>query len=62
LTVLIPSALQSADDITTGPRDADVGNSWRTDVFDTAIVARTRAEIVEESFAATQQDRNNRNM
>jgi hypothetical protein len=62
LAVLIPSALQSADDITTGPCDAEVGNGWRTDVFDTAIVTRTGAEIVEESFAATQQDRHNRNM
>ena len=51
--MLTPSASQSVDDITTGPCDADVGNGWRTNVFDTAIVTRTGAEIVEESFAAT---------
>lgn len=60
--MLNPSALQSVDDITTGLCDADVSNGWRTYVFDTAVVAGTGAEIVEESFATTQQDRHNRNM
>jgi hypothetical protein len=62
LPVLNPSALQSADDITTGLCDADVSNGWRTYVFDAAVVAGTGAEIVEGSFATTQQDRHNRNM
>jgi hypothetical protein len=62
LTVLIPSELQSADDIRTGPSDADVGNGWRTNVFDTAVAASTGVEIVKESFAATEQDGHNRNI
>jgi len=59
---LNPSALQTADDITTGRCDADVSNGWRTYVFDTAVVAGPGAEIVEESLATTQQDRHHRNM
>jgi hypothetical protein len=62
LTVLISSALQSTDDITTGPCDANVGNGWRTNVFHTAVVTGTAAQIVEQSFTATQQDRHNRNV
>jgi hypothetical protein len=62
LTVLISSALQSTADITTGPCDANVGNGWRTNVFHTAVVTSTGAEIVEQSFTATQQDRHNRNV
>jgi len=58
----IPSALQSTDVITTGPSDADVGDGWRTDVLDTAVVTNAAAEIVEESFAATQQDRHHHKM
>jgi len=59
---LNPSALQTADDNTTGRCDADVSNGWRTYVFDTAVVAGPGAEIVEESLATTQQDRHHRNM
>ena len=62
LAVLNPSALQSADDITTGRCDADMGNGRGTHVLDTAVVVCAGAEIVEESFATTQQDRHNRNM
>ena len=62
LTVLIPSALQSTDDITTGPCDANVGHGWRTNVLHAAVVISTGAEIAEQSFAATQQDRHNRNV
>jgi hypothetical protein len=62
LTVLISSALPSTDDITTGPCDANVGNGWRTNVFHTAVVTSTGAEVVEQSLAATQQDRHNRNV
>ena len=62
LTVLISSALQSTDDITIGECHANVGNGWRTNVLRTAVVASTGAEIVEQSFAATQQDGHNRNM
>lgn len=60
--MLIRSALLSADDVTIGLRDADMGNGWRTNVFDTAVVTSAGAEIVEESLAATQQDRHNHNM
>jgi hypothetical protein len=54
--------LRSADDITTGLCDADVGNGWRAYVFDAAVIAGTGAKIVEESFATTQQDRHNHHM
>jgi hypothetical protein len=62
LAVLISSASQSPVVIATGPCDADVDKGRRTKVFDTAVVTGARAEIVEESFAATQQDRHYRNM
>ena len=62
LTTLILSASQSADDIMTGLCHADVDNRWRTDLFDTAVVASAGAEIVEKSFTASQQDRHDRNM
>jgi len=62
LTVLSPSESKSADDITPGPCDADVSNGWRTSVFDTVVVTNAGAEIVEESLAATEQDRHNREM
>ena len=62
LAVMNPSALRSGDDITTGLRDAYVSNGSRRYVFDTAVVAGSGAEIVEESFATTQQDRHNRNV
>ncbi len=62
LTVLISSVLQSAADTTTGLCDVDVDKGRRTNVFDTAVVTGAGAEIVEESFAATQQDGHNRNM
>jgi hypothetical protein len=45
---------------TTGPQDPDVGNGWRTYVLDALIVIGDGAEILEESFAATEQDRHNR--
>jgi hypothetical protein len=35
--------------------DADVSDGWRTHVFDALVVINTRAEILEESFAATEQ-------
>ena len=53
LMVLIPSALQSTDDITTRPCDANVGHGWRTNVLHAAVVISTGAEIAEQSFAAT---------
>jgi len=56
------SALQSTLGITTGPCDAEVGDGWRTNVFDAVIITRTRAEIVKESLAATQQDGHNHKM
>ena len=62
LTALIPSALQSAVGTTTGPCDADVDNVRRTNVFDAPVVTGVGAEIVEESFAAPQQDGHYRNM
>src|SRR5579862_1689819 len=52
----------AADDITARPCDADVGNGWRANVFDTAVVISTGAEVVEEPFAGTQQDRRNHKM
>ena len=60
--MLISSAFPSTADITTGPCDANVGNGWRTNVFHTAVVTSTGAEIVEQSFTATEQDRHNRNV
>jgi len=38
--------------ISTNSCDADVGNGRGTNVFYTAVIVRTEAEIVEESFAA----------
>jgi hypothetical protein len=52
----------SADDITAGACDADVGNGWRANMFDTAVVISTGAEIIEQPFAGTQQDRYNHKM
>ncbi len=52
--MLIPSELQSVHDFTSGPCDADMDNGWRGHVFDTVILTRTGADIVEESFAATE--------
>ena len=62
LTVLISSAFPSTADITTGPCDANVGNGWRTNVFHAAVVTSNGAEVVEQSFTATEQDRHNRNV
>ncbi len=41
--------------VSTNSCDADVGNGRGTNVFDTAVIVRTEAEIVEESFATTEQ-------
>ena len=60
--MLISSELQSTGEITTGPCDANVGKCGRANVFHTAVVTSTGAEIVEQSFIATQQDRHNRNV
>ena len=45
--------------IATGPCESHVGNSWRTNVLDAAVLTTVRAEIFEESFATTEQDRDN---
>jgi hypothetical protein len=50
------SGSHSTIGIPTGPYDPEVGDGWRTDALDAAIVVRTGTQIVEESFAATQQD------
>ena len=42
--------------------EANVGNSGRTNVLDTVIVTGARAKIVEESLAATEQDRHHYEM
>jgi hypothetical protein len=50
------------DDISTGPRESNVGHGWRTYVFNAAVTTGAGPEIVEESFASTEQDRHNRQM
>jgi hypothetical protein len=49
-------------DISTGPCESNVGNGWRTYVFNAPVTTGTGAEIVEESFASTEQDRHKRQM
>jgi hypothetical protein len=39
-----------------------VGDGWRAYVFDALVVISAGAEILEESFAAAEQDRHNREM
>ena len=39
-----------------------MGDGRRTYVFDALVVIRSRAEILEESFTAAEQDRHNRKM
>ena len=39
-----------------------MGHRWRTNVLHATVVISTGAEIAEKSFAATQQDRHDRNV
>ena len=45
--------------VTISPRDADVGNRRGTRVFDAAVVVHAWTEIIEESFATTEQHGHN---
>ena len=60
LQVLFPLSMGPVGNNTCGPLDADVSDGRRTHVFDALVVIDTRAEILEESFAAAEQDRHNR--
>jgi len=52
----------AARDISTSSCESNVGYGWRTYVFNAPVITSAGAEIVEESFASTEQDRHDRQM